>query len=85
MNATTIRGTVKEIRPITVINPQFSQNHIKLAQASRHILLGICAYCGGNVKRVKHIGETTEHAECMHCSKDLCCPSRIPPPGPDLT
>ena len=40
-------------------------------------LLGKCPRCGGNIVRVTGAPGVAQHAQCLQCSRDFCCPRSL--------
>ena len=45
------------------------------AARSRHTLLGTCPHCSGNVVLRTMQPKSENHANCLQCARDLCCPA----------
>ena len=51
----------------------------KRAARSRHTILGTCPHCSGNVVLNTMQPKSDNHAKCLQCARDLCCPAIILP------
>ena len=69
---------INALRPPDPTAERFSRL-TKAAAGLNHTILGPCPRCGGNVVRVTLPPNREHHAQCMHCARDICCPTIILP------
>ena len=63
----------------TLKNPvSLAEHYAQIAEDAakrKRTLIGICPHCRGNVVRITVPPGKQVHAQCLQCSRDLCCPA----------
>ena len=71
MTTTTSKSTQET--PVTLAK-HYAQMAANAAQRQQ-TLIGTCPHCRGNLVRITIPPANQAHAQCLQCSRDLCCPS----------